>query len=123
MIDLFRAAERPDLADDPMYLTVAARVKNADTVYRELGVIMGSRTTAAWLTILDELGIPAGPVRTLDELIDELPVVVHPVIGPYRHLTNPLRFSASPTSLLRHAPMLGEHTDEVRAETDDRHDL
>ena len=115
-LDLFRAADRPELANDPKYMTVAARVKNADTVYHELGVMMGQRSTAEWLTILDALGIPAGPVRTLDELIEELPVAEHPVTGMYRHNANPLRFSMTPTSLHRFAPLLGEHTAEIRAE-------
>jgi crotonobetainyl-CoA:carnitine CoA-transferase CaiB-like acyl-CoA transferase len=115
-LDLFRAADRPALADDPMYMTVAARVSNADSVYRELGVMMATKTTREWLRILDDLGIPAGPVRTLEELIEELPVAEHPVTGDYRHNPNPLRFSATPTSLSRFAPTLGQHTAEVRAE-------
>ena len=115
-LDLFAAAERPELATDPLFMTVGARVKNADAVYRELGVMMGLRSTNEWLALLDELGIPAGPVRTLDELIDELPVATHPVTGPYRHNTNPLQFSVTPTSLHRFAPMLGEHGTEIRSE-------
>ncbi len=115
-LDLFVAADRPELATDPMFMTIAARVKNADSVYRELGVMMGHRTTAEWLKILDDLGIPAGPVRTLDELIEELPVTTHPVTGSYRHNANPLQFSETPTSLHRFAPMLGEHNAEIRSE-------
>jgi len=115
-VDLLRAADRQDLATDPMYMTVAERVKNADTVYRELGRIIETRTTGEWLSVLDALGIPAGPVRTLEELIEELPVAEHPVTGPYRHNANPLRFSVTPTSLHRFAPLLGEHTAEVRIE-------
>lgn len=115
-LDLFRAADRPELATDPMFMTVAARVTNADSVYRELGVMMRTRTTAEWMKILDDLNIPAGPVRTLEELIDELPISEHPVVGAYRHIPNPLQFSATPTSLHRYAPMLGEHSAEVRSE-------
>lgn len=115
-VDLLRAADRQDLAIDPMYMTVAERVKNADTVYRELGRIIETRTTGEWLSVLDALGIPAGPVRTLEELIEELPVAEHPVTGPYRHNANPLQFSVTPTSLHHFAPLLGEHTADVRTE-------
>lgn len=115
-LDLFKAADRPELATDPLFSTVNARIRNADAVYHELGIMMGTKTTAEWLLILDSLGIPAGPVRSLEELVEELPLAEHPVTGTYRHNTNPLRFSATPTSLNRYAPMLGEHTNEVRAE-------
>jgi crotonobetainyl-CoA:carnitine CoA-transferase CaiB-like acyl-CoA transferase len=115
-MDLFEVAERSELINNPMFATVAKRVANADSVYFELGVIMGTKTTAEWMEILDRLGIPAGPVRTLDELVNELPLAEHPIIGTYRHIANPLRFSETPVSLHRFAPLLGEHTEEVRAE-------
>ena len=54
--------------------------------------------------------------RTLDELTAELPVVEHPHVGRYHLTPSPTRFSATPTSLRRHAPRLGEHGREVLAE-------
>jgi crotonobetainyl-CoA:carnitine CoA-transferase CaiB-like acyl-CoA transferase len=114
-LDLFAEAGRAELLDDERFATVRGRVANADHVYGVLGDIMATRTTAAWLEFFKANNIPGGPVTTMDELVEALPTAVHPVVGEYRVLPNPLRFSATPSSLHRHAPMLGEHTDEVRA--------
>jgi crotonobetainyl-CoA:carnitine CoA-transferase CaiB-like acyl-CoA transferase len=40
----------------------------------------------------------------------------HPAYGHYRQPVHPVEFSASPASYHRHAPLLGEHTDEIVAE-------
>ena len=55
-------------------------------------------------------------MRSLDELVAELPVAEHPVAGPYRVINPAVRFDATPAGLHRHAPLIGEHTDEVLAE-------
>ena len=51
-------------------------------------------------------------------LIDELPLVDHPVTGPYRATPQLANFSRTQGALRHHAPLIGEHTDEVLAEID-----
>jgi crotonobetainyl-CoA:carnitine CoA-transferase CaiB-like acyl-CoA transferase len=60
--------------------------------------------------------IPASAVRTLDDLVDELPIVQHPSVGAYRQIPPPVRFSATPAGVRRHAPRLGEHSRDALAE-------
>ena len=55
-------------------------------------------------------------MTTLDDLIAALPVAEHPVGGQYRQIPPPARFSATPASVRRPAPLPGEHTREVLAE-------
>ena len=75
-----------------------------------------SRSTEYWLAFCSEHDIPAGPVRSLDDLVDELPIVKHPTSGEYHEIPPPVRFSVTPSNIRRYAPMLGEHGREVLRE-------
>ncbi len=114
--DLFRAGNRHDLVDDPRVLTARARMVNAGALYAAVEPIIASRTTEFWLAYCSEHDIPAAEVRTLDDLVAELPVVHHPRTGSYRQIPPPVRFSATPASVRSHAPFLGDHGHEVLSE-------
>jgi crotonobetainyl-CoA:carnitine CoA-transferase CaiB-like acyl-CoA transferase len=49
-------------------------------------------------------------------VIDSLPEAEHPAAGTYKVIPPPVRFSATPASVRRPAPLPGEHTREVLAE-------
>jgi len=111
--DLYREGGRLDLVDDPRVLTAVSRNRHASELYAALGPVIATRTTAFWVAFCDEHDIPASAVRTLDELVHELPVVQHPHFGSFREVPPPVRFSATPSSVRRPAPRLGEHGREV----------
>jgi len=114
--DLFRAGGREDLFDDPRIATRESRIDNSDSLYREVAGILAGRTTGEWLEFCDEHGIPASAAASLQDLMDELPVVEHPVAGPYRRIPPPVRYSATPASVRRHAPLMGQDGREVLAD-------
>ncbi len=114
---IFEAGGRPDLAaDDTRYVDRPARFANSDSLYQSVAGLTPTRTTADWLAICDADGIPATAVATLDGLLDALPIVEHPVAGLIREIPHPVRYSATPATVRRHAPLCGENTDEVLAE-------
>ena len=113
---LFRAGGRDDLADDPRLADEGSRIMNAGFFYEGIEAVMPQRTTAEWLVFCEKEGIPASAVRTLDELIEECPVTQHPTAGAYHQVPPPVRFDRTPASVRRHAPHIGEHTDEVLRE-------
>jgi len=113
--DLFAAVGR-HAHDDERLSSRWARLENARELYAEVAELMATRTTGEWLAYCAEHDIPAGPVRSLDEIVDELPVAEHPVAGPYRVIPPAARFDATPAALHRHAPLIGEHGDELLAE-------
>jgi crotonobetainyl-CoA:carnitine CoA-transferase CaiB-like acyl-CoA transferase len=114
--DLFREGGRLDLIDDPRVLSAAARVANAADLYALIDPIIATRSSEFWIEYCSRHDIPAGAVRSLDDLVAELPVEQHPTLGAYRQIPPPVRFSATPASVRRHAPMLGEHGREVLRE-------
>ena len=113
---LFRSAGRDDLLGDERMATGRARILNSDFLYQVLMDIVITRTTDEWVAFCRQHHIPCTPVATLDELVDELPEDEHPVVGTYKVVPPPVRFSQTPASVHRHAPLVGEHTREVLAE-------
>jgi crotonobetainyl-CoA:carnitine CoA-transferase CaiB-like acyl-CoA transferase len=112
------------LAKDPRFATNALRVQHR----RELAELLQARferePTGHWLAALEAAGIPAGPVLRYDQVFahpqtrarDMVVEIEHPAAGPARVLGVPVKLSATPGSIRRAAPLLGEHTAEVLAE-------
>ncbi len=86
-------------------------------------VLIG-RPSAEWLERLTKADVPCAPVLTRNEVIRHPHVkamgiveeIEHPKAGRLRQARNAARFSATPASIRRPAPGLGEHTDEILAE-------
>jgi crotonobetainyl-CoA:carnitine CoA-transferase CaiB-like acyl-CoA transferase len=118
--DLYHAVGHEHELSDPWF---QQRLQNPRPVYASLGKILATRTTAEWLDLAEELGIPAGPVPSLDDIINDpaqhrgvLSEHEHPAAGRYRQITPPTRFGRSPAGIRRHAPLLGQDTLEVLRE-------
>lgn len=115
---------RPELADDPRFATNADRVANRDLLIPQLADAFAARTVGEWLERLGRVGIPVGPIRTLDAALADpvvaargmLVAVEHPTAGPVRMAGIPWHGDAAPGAIRRPPPRLGEHTDEVLAE-------
>ena len=114
----------PDLAEDPRFLENADRMQNVNELASVLGERFKTRPTAEWLGLLEEGGVPAGPVASIGDMLefpqtlarDMVVEVEHSKLGPVRTIGFPVKFSGTPVSVERGAPLLGEHTREVLAE-------
>jgi crotonobetainyl-CoA:carnitine CoA-transferase CaiB-like acyl-CoA transferase len=104
---------RPELADDPRFLTPRARIRNADDMYTFLGEILRHKTTDEWVAFCDAAKVPCSKVVSVQDMARELPIAEHPKIGTYRVVPPAVRFSKTPQKLRRHAPLIGEHNDEL----------
>lgn len=114
---VFEAGGRPDLAaDDSRFVDRPARFANSDSLYQSVASVTPTRATGEWLAICDEAGIPATAVAALDDLLERLPLVDHPVAGPMREIPHPVRYAATPASVRRPAPLCGEDTVDVLSE-------
>jgi len=115
------AIGRPELAEDPRFLTNSDRVVNRDVLIPLLEEHLSTRPGAEWAKLLDEAGVPAGPINTVDAALAHPQVVArgmvaevdHPVAGPLKVLGSPVKLSEHPASVREAPPTLGQHTDEV----------
>ncbi|MFN0091214.1 MAG: CaiB/BaiF CoA transferase family protein [Acidimicrobiales bacterium] len=118
------ALGRLDLETDPRFDQLHKRSANMAIINAELSAEVAKYTTAEIVKIMDEADVPVSPVNTRLEMIEDAHVqhreivveTVHPSAGRIRSARSAALFSKTPSSLRRHAPRHGEHTDEVLAE-------
>ena len=118
------AIGRPEMMRDPRFADMTARSRHIDEVYRLAGEQLANRTTVEWLALFDELEIPAGPVNSLEQVMNDPHLEA---IGFFRHMQHPtedevvvpdvpVQFADSPASIRRLPPRLGEHGWEILKE-------
>jgi crotonobetainyl-CoA:carnitine CoA-transferase CaiB-like acyl-CoA transferase len=119
---LFTEAVKPVWVT-PEMATLEQRAQQIDTVYALLGQTFLERTTDEWLALLNNLNIPAAPLRTTDELFDNPHLnaidffeTVESKQGPVRYPGVPTWFSRTPGKVAGPTPLVGEHTSEILAE-------
>lgn len=113
-----------ELVTDTRFVDNAARMKNLPALIEILTSRFRERPTSEWLALLEKAGVPAGPVLSLGEVLNNPQVqarqmvveLTHSNIGRTRALGTPVKFSMTPTRILRAAPVLGEHTREIMQE-------
>ena len=116
--NFFKALERPDLAADPRFASVASRLANVDFVLGELSRIFLTRTTDEWIALLGEADVPSMPMHDLQGVIDDphlasvgfFSVVDHPTEGKIRNMRPSAIWSETPTETRTLAPRHGEHS-------------
>jgi crotonobetainyl-CoA:carnitine CoA-transferase CaiB-like acyl-CoA transferase len=118
----FMQAVRPAWASEE-YATLAQRAQHINTVYALVADTMQERTSEEWLSLLGSLDIPASPIRTPAELLDNEHLkaagffeTVESPFGPVRFPGVPTWFSRTPGAVAGAAPTLGAHTQEVLKE-------
>lgn len=117
---------RADLLQEERFATPRDRGRNITELYGIIAERTPAHTTAELVSMCRAANIPALPVRDLDQMLDDPHLRAtgffkrreHPTEGAYYEMQPPVRFGASYQRPQRPAPLLGEHTSEVRAELD-----
>jgi crotonobetainyl-CoA:carnitine CoA-transferase CaiB-like acyl-CoA transferase len=107
----------PELADDPRFSRNEDRTANRDQLRPLLVERLRTRTKGEWFTELNAVGVPCGPINTVDQGVAlAADLGLDPVItaGGLPSVRNPITFSASPPSYRLPPPSLDEHGDEIR---------
>ena len=123
---LVTALGKPDMADDPRFVTMGDRAKNRVALDQELNALTSTRTRAENIALLDGVNVPAGPINTVKEVFAD-PQVVHRKMridrenprakaGTTPGVRSAIIIDGQPAASPRHAPALGEHTAEVLAD-------
>ncbi len=116
----WRIGKRPEDVDnsDPDVIAFGKKlVADAEALF-------ASKSTEEWVAHLDAAGVPAGPLKFTEELLDDPQVlenhfiteVDHPLLGPVRMAGPILQMTDTPLAAQGPSPTLGQHTDDVLAE-------
>jgi len=117
---------QPDLlARDARFASQQTRTVHAEDVGRFLAKHLAGKPNAEWLALLTEADIPASSVNDIEDLFEDphlkavgfFSEMEHPTEGLLKVARFPVSFSKSPASIRYLAPTLGQHTEEVLAET------
>lgn len=109
---------------DPRYASEKLRVRHRTALNEALARRFRERDVAHWVKLLNDAGVPAGPVYSMPEVFDDPQVrhlgVAQAVPGDdgssYRLISQPVTLERTPAGIARPAPGWGEHTQEVLAE-------
>lgn len=118
---LCKSIDRAGLINDPRFVTNSLRTENQAELKKLLTERFLEKNTAAWQVILDEAGIPNGPINSIDQVVVDQQVIAremivevnHPKAGKTMLPGIPIKMSKSPGSIRQPAPLLGQHTSEI----------
>ena len=116
-----RAVGRPDLVEDPRFVTVEVRVKHMSDLIAIFDEAFARHDLAYWNKILAEHDIPFTSIRNYEEIAEDpqmaanevFVAVDHPQYGRFRTVDSPFKIEGQSKVNPGAAPELGEHTREV----------
>ena len=119
-----RAMGWDDLLEDSRFSTNADRVSNRSTLIPMISERLSQLESQEIFDRLDAVGVPCGPIHTIDQVVNHPHVkaremileVEHPNVSNLKMPGFPVKLSETPASLKTYPPLLGEHTDEILSE-------
>lgn len=114
-------AGQPQWADDPRFLTNKLRVAHRAELIPLIRQATVFKTTAQWVSELESVGVPCGPINDLAQVFADPQVrarglalsLPHALGGSVPQVASPIRLSETPVEYRSAPPLLGEHTDVV----------
>ena len=121
---LCRAIEREDLMEDDRFRNPWDRKAREEELAALLEETFSTQDTAHWLQLLDDAGVVAGPIYNMEQVYQDPQVLARkmlvdtedPELGTVHNIGVPVKLSATPGSIRRRAPALGEHSAEILLE-------
>ncbi|MDP6563572.1 MAG: CoA transferase [Alphaproteobacteria bacterium] len=121
---LCEALGADDLAGDPRFADAASRSRNRDALNARIEEITVTRNSGEWVELLDEAGVPCGPIYAIDDMFADPQVqhlglaqpVEHPDLGRIEVVGQAVDLSRTPSAITRPTPERGEQTDEILGE-------
>ena len=117
------------LADDPRYDTVRKRAEHAAEILPLLHEALATRPAMAWEALFGD-EVPSAAARRIEDMFEHPQVLAegivgtieHPVVGRYHGVAQSIKFGRTPGPQPFAAPMLGQHTEAVKAAVEAQED-
>ena len=114
----------PELNDDPKFASNEARKRNLPELVEILNGFLRKDTSEVWLARMEKAKLPAGPINDILQMHDDpqtrardmVLTLDHPRAGKVDAIGHPVKFSRTPASITRAAPILGQHSREILRE-------
>ena len=109
---------RPNLAEDPRFGKNADRVVNRADIIETLSECFSSQSVTHWIARLEAVGVPCGPIQTVDQVTahpqtEAMGIIQPNPDGSVRTVGLPISFDGARAGFTRNAPQLGEHNADV----------
>jgi crotonobetainyl-CoA:carnitine CoA-transferase CaiB-like acyl-CoA transferase len=116
-----KALGRPEIAADARFEAMKERLAHYNELKTIMDPIIGGWTRAEAIARMSEVGIPAGPINTVGEILEDPHIkaremvyeLIHPEYGPLRVLGIPIKLSDTPGGFELAPPRFGQHNREV----------
>ena len=121
---LCKAIQAPDLLEHSDYKSGALRSKNRDALNAAIEAKTVEKTSADWIALFNEAGVPCGPIYSIDQVFADEQVkhlgiaqdAKKPNGETQTFVGQPFALSRTPSKIVASPPQQGEHTDEVLKE-------
>ena len=119
---LCEAIDRKDLLINECFISNDLRTQNLASLVEELDKTFSTKSAAEWVEIIDNAGVPSGPINTIEKLFSEPQIISRNMFvdvedkkaGTIKIAGNPIKMSSLKESETRNpAPEIGEHNFEV----------
>lgn len=118
---LHEILEAPEILNDPRFVDNKTRMGHRLELEAALTPVFKAKPSAAWLALLEQAGVPAGPVMDVNDMHadphtrarDMVVDVPHAALGSHQTLGLPIKLSETPGRVEDGAPVYGQHTREV----------
>ena len=121
---LCKALAAPHLATDPEFAGNKGRYQNRDKLNAVIEEITVQRTSAQWIEVLNQAGVPCGPINNIDEVFADPQAkysgiaqpVDHPLLRRIELVGQAVTLSGTPSQIRIPTPEAGQYTDTVLRE-------
>ena len=110
-----------ELQENEKFNSNANRMKNVTELTELLKKELAKKTSAEWLKLFDEKGLPCGPINTVTEMFEDPQTIERKMIidvkndkaGSFKGIGMPIKFSETKVEDTKESPTFGQHTKQI----------